>query len=421
MHVIVIGSGVIGTTTAYYLARLGQQVSVLERRASAGLETSFANAGQVSPGYAAPWAAPGVPFKAIKWLLSKHSPLVINPRMDWSMLRFLLMLLRNCTSARYTLNKGRMLRIAEYSRRAFAELREATGVRYDERRLGTLQLFRTRKQVQHAHRDMDILAESGIPHELLDTDGCIDNEPALARVRNKIAGGLRLPLDETGDCFAFTDALSRIASEQGARFHFGVKVQELATQDGRITGVQTDQGRIDGDLYVLALGSYSTALLRPLGIDLPVYPVKGYSLTMPIVNTDAAPRSTIMDETHKVAITRLGERIRVAGTAELNGFDASLPQQRRDTIAHVVSDLFPDGGDLTRASFWAGLRPMTPDGTPVLGPTRYPNLYLNTGHGTLGWTMSCGSSRLLADLISGHTPELDLDGLTLQRYRRWSG
>ncbi len=418
MHVIVIGSGVIGTTSAYYLTQLGHQVTVLDRQLGAGLETSFANAGQVSPGYSAPWAAPGIPLKAVKWLLSKHSPLVVNPRIDWPMLRFMLMMLRNCTQNRYELNKGRMLRIAEYSRRAFGELRAETGIHYDERTEGTLQLFRTTAQVRHAREDMLILARSGVPHELLDPDGCIAAEPALARVREKIAGGLRLPLDETGDCFAFTDRLSQIAADNGADFQFGINVRGLTTRNGRIDGVQTDQGQISGDAYVLALGSHSPALLRPLGIDLPVYPVKGYSLTLPVVDPDAAPRSTVMDETHKVAVTRLGERIRVAGTAELTGFDLRLPPKRRGTVAHVVSDLFPDGGDLSRAEFWTGLRPMTPDGTPVVGPTPYPNLFLNTGHGTLGWTMSCGSGRLVADLVSGRAPELDIDGLTLQRYAR---
>ncbi|MCF7993144.1 MAG: D-amino acid dehydrogenase [Thiohalocapsa sp.] len=416
MHVIVIGGGVIGTTSAYYLRRLGHDVSVIERRGGAGLETSYANAGQISPGYAAPWAAPGVPWKAVKWLLSQHSPLIIGRRPDGPMLRFILSMLANCTAQRYAVNKERMLRIAEYSRRAFGELRQDTGIEYDQRSLGTLQLFRTERQVEHAYRDMAILEQMDVPHALLGPDGCIASEPALERVRNKFAGGLRLPLDETGDCFAFTDALGAIAADAGVTFRFGTQVRAFARQHGRIVGIDTDDGRLDADAYVVALGSYSPQLLHPLDIHLPIYPVKGYSLTLPITDPGAAPRSTVMDETYKVAVTRLGDRIRVAGTAELAGYDLSLPDKRRGTVTHVVSDLFPDAGDPGGAAFWAGLRPMTPDGTPVIGPTHYPNLFLNTGHGTLGWTMSCGSARLVADLVSGNEPEIAMSGLTVHRY-----
>lgn len=416
MRTLVLGSGIVGTTTAYYLARAGHQVTVIDRQAGPGLETSFANAGQVSPGYSAPWAAPGIPLKAIRWLLSEYSPLVIQPRLDGEMLRFILMMLRNCTQSRYETNKGRMLRIAEYSRQAFAELRETTGIEYDQRARGTLQLFRSHKQLAAAHKDVDILERNGIPHELLDVDGCVLAEPALARVREKIVGGLRLPLDETGDCFRFTNELADRAADLGVDFRYGVDIRRLLTQQGSISGADTDQGVFGADAYVVALGSYSPMLLRPLGLDLPIYPVKGYSITLPITDPAGAPVSTVMDETHKVAVTRLGDRIRVAGTAELTGYDLRLPEQRRKTVTHVVSDLFPDGGDAAAAEFWTGLRPMTPDGTPIVGPTPIPNLYLNTGHGTLGWTMSCGSARLLADLVSQRPTEIDLDGLTLARY-----
>lgn len=417
MKILILGAGVIGTTSAYYLTRAGHQVSVIDRQPGPALETSYANAGQISPGYSAPWAAPGIPLKAIKWLFSEHSPLVIQPRLDGDMLRFVAMLLRNCTGGRYGINKERMLRLAEYSRIAFAELREATGIEYEQRTRGTLQLFRSHKQLQAAHKDIAVLQRSGVPYELLDGEGCIQAEPALARVRHKFVGGLRLPLDETGDCRLFTESLAETSRALGAEFRYGVDIRALLTAGGEISGVQTDQGLMTADAYVVALGSYSAPLLRPLGVDLPIYPVKGYSITLPITDPDAAPVSTIMDETHKVAVTRLGDRIRVAGTAELAGHDLSLDQKRRATVTHVVSDLFPDGGDIARSEFWTGLRPMTPDGTPVVGPTPIPNLYLNTGHGTLGWTMSCGSGRLLADLISQRSPQIDLDGLTMARYR----
>ena len=417
MHTLIIGSGVIGTASAYYLARSGHRVTVIDRQPGAGLETSFANAGQVSPGYSAPWAAPGVPWKAVKWLLSEHSPLVVNPRMDWATARFILDMLRNCNASSYALNKGRMLRLAEYSRHALGELRADTGIEYDQRTRGTLQLFRTTKQVRDAAKDIAILQEHGVPYEQLDVEQCVAAEPALARVAHKLSGGLRLPLDETGDCYKFTERLAAHCRELGVEFRFGISAEGLLRNDGRIGGVQTDQGLLSADNYVVALGSYSPLLLRPLGIRLPIYPVKGYSLTLPVSDPQAAPVSTVMDETHKVAVTRLGERIRVAGTAELTGYSLDLKPQRRGTVTHVVQDLFPDGGDIAGAEFWAGLRPMTPDGTPLVGPTPFANLYLNTGHGTLGWTMSCGSGRLLADIINGQKTEIDPDGLTMQRYR----
>ena len=417
MHTIVIGSGIIGTTTAYYLAKSGHQVTVMDRQPGPGLETSYANAGQVSPGYSAPWAAPGIPLKAVKWLLSDHSPLLINPRADMAMLRFVFAMLRNCTAHRYEINKNRMLRLAEYSRQAFGGLRAASGIAYDHRTRGTLQLFRTDAQVRDAGKDIAILERCGVPFEQLDTDACIAAEPALARVAHKIAGGLRLPLDETGDCYQFTRRLADTCEELGVRFRFGVTVRGLRTLGDHIGGVQTDHGEFTADNYIVALGSYSPLLLRPIGIDLPIYPVKGYSITLPITDPAGAPVSTVMDESHKVAITRLGDRIRVAGTAELTGHSMELKESRRRTVSHVVSDLFPDGGDVSKAEFWTGLRPMTPDGTPVVGPTPYNNLFLNTGHGTLGWTMSCGSGQLLADVINRQRPEIDLEGLTMQRYK----
>ncbi len=418
MHVAVLGAGVIGTSIAYYLARAGHRVTVLERQSAAGLETSFANAGEVSPGYSAPWAGPGVPVKAVKWLLMQHRPLVIWPLADWAMWRWGLSMLANCNARAYDVNKSRMVRLAEYSRDCLRQLRAETGIGYDDRAQGTLQLFRTGKQLDSTSADIEILRRFGVLFEALDRDGCIAHEPALARVREKFVGGLRLPGDETGDCFKFTQKLAAMAAELGAEFRYGAQVTRLAATAGRIDGVATSSGAAIADAYVLALGSYSPLLARPLGLKLPVYPVKGYSITVPITDCTGAPESTVMDETHKVAVTRLGSRIRVGGTAELAGYNLTLREARRATLEHVVTDLFPAGGDVARAEFWTGLRPMTPDGTPIIGPTRYPNLYLATGHGTLGWTMATGTGRVLADLVSGRQPEIDLDGLTLARYGR---
>jgi D-amino-acid dehydrogenase len=414
---IILGGGVIGVTTAYYLAKAGHAVTVVERRSSVALETSFANAGEVSPGYAAPWAGPGIPKKAIKWLLMKHGPLKLRPTADPYMWLWLLQMLRNCTSARYAVNKGRMVGIAEYSRDCLKALRAETGIRYDERAQGTLQLFRTQAQLDHAADDIAVLKHYGVPFELLDGAGCIAAEPGLAAVPQLIAGGLRLPGDETGDCHQFTRNLATLAAGLGVKFLLDTKIDGLVTEGDRIAGVATSAGMIRGEEYVLALGSYSPFLVRPLGIRIPVYPIKGYSITVPILDAARAPVSTVMDESYKVAITRLGDRIRVGGTAEVSGFDHTLRPARKATLDQSVGDLFPGAGDLARASFWCGLRPMTPDGPPIIGGTKFRNLTLNTGHGTLGWTMACGSGRVVADLLSGRKPETDLSELGLSRYR----
>jgi len=416
MHVAVLGSGVIGSTIAYYLARDGHQVTVVDRQPGPALETSYANAGEVSPGYSAPWAGPGVPVKAIKWMLMTHSPLVIWPLLDAAMWRWGLSMLRNCTEARYQVNKGRMVRLAEYSRDCLKELRADIGIEYDHREQGTLQLFRTQKQLDGIGKDVEILKEYGVPFEVLDREGFCKVEPALVHTQQKFVGALRLPNDETGDCFKYTQKIAEMAQGHGAAFRFDTPIDGLEVKGGRVAGVRTAGGVLQADRYVCALGSYSPRMLKPLGIDLPVYPVKGYSITVPITDPAHAPESTIMDETHKVAVTRLGDRIRVGGTAELAGYNLDLRQARWRTLEHVVTDLFPRGGDVARAEFWCGLRPMTPDGTPVIGSTRYDNLMLATGHGTLGWTMAAGTGRLIADLISGRKPDIALDGLTIDRY-----
>jgi D-amino-acid dehydrogenase len=415
MKIAILGSGVIGVTSAYYLAKAGHQVTVLDRQAGPALETSFANAGEISPGYASPWAAPGVPRKAIKWMLMKHAPLVLRPRPDPDMAIWLGQMLRNCTTVRYRVNKSRMVRLAEYSRDKLIELRADTGITYDDRQAGTLQVFRSEKQLEGIGKDIEVLRKDGVPFEVLDVAGCAAAEPALGAVRDKIVGGLRLPGDETGDCFKFTTTLAGMAEALGVRFRYGVTIQAIRTAGGRIAGVDTDQGPVTAERYVVALGSHAPAMLAPLGIRLPVYPVKGYSLTIPIVDASRAPESTVMDETFKIAITRLGDRIRVGGMAEISAFSTDLPDKRRATLEMSVSDLFP-GGDLSRATFWSGLRPMTPDGTPVIGRTGFDNLYLNTGHGTLGWTMACGSGRVLADLMDGTKPEIEAGDLSIERY-----
>lgn len=415
MKVIVLGAGIIGVTSAYQLARAGHEVTVVDRQPGPALETSFANAGEVSFGYCSPWAAPGIPMKALKWIFMEHAPLILRPKIDAAMLSWMARMLANCTSRRYAINKSRMLRLADYSRISLAAVRDETGIAYDERMQGTLQLFRTEAQLDASAKDVEALAADGIPYEVLDREGCIRVEPALGHAREKITGGLLTPKDETGDCFKFASALAAKAEALGVKFAYDTEVKALDVEAGRIRGVIATRERFAADAVVVALGSYSPLLVRSHGIRLPVYPVKGYSLTIPITDAARAPESTVMDETYKIAITRLGERIRVGGMAEISGFTNDLGMARRRTLEHSVMDLFP-GGDASKGAFWSGLRPMTPDGTPVIGPTKIAGLFLNTGHGTLGWTMSAGSARVIADLVSGRKPEIDATDLAIARY-----
>jgi D-amino-acid dehydrogenase len=415
MKVLVLGAGVVGTTTAYYLARSGAEVTLIDRQPGAADETSYANAGQVSPGYSTPWAAPGIPLKAAKWMFQRHAPLSIRPDGTLFQLRWIAAMLRECNPARYAVNKERMMRIAEYSRACLQQLRADTGISYEGRTGGTLQLFRTQEQVDAVSRDIKVLEECGVPYELLDRAALNRAEPGLAHAAATLAGGLRLPNDETGDCRLFTRRLADMAIALGVDARFNTTVDSLLTDGNQITGVRCGDSVLTADRYVLAFGSYSRALLSPLGVNLPVYPVKGYSLTIPLVDASRAPVSTVLDETYKVAVTRFDDRIRVGGMAELGGFDLRLNPRRRATLEKVVTDLFP-GGDLTRAEFWTGLRPMTPDSTPVVGASPMRNLFLNTGHGTLGWTMACGSGKLVADLVTGNRPEISTEGLALDRY-----
>ena len=326
-------------------------------------------------------------------------------------------MLANCTEEAFQRNKGRMVALAEYSRDRLREMRDVTGIRYDERTGGTLQLFRKQSQLDAAGHDTAVLDRYGVPYQLLDVAGCVAREPGLASSAELLVGGLHLPGDETGDAHLFTQRLAEICREAGATFRYGTSVKRLRKEGDHLDGVELARGEIlRADAYVVAAGSFTPALLRPLGIEVPVYPVKGYSLTAKVTDSAMAPVSTVMDETYKIAITRLGDRVRIGGTAELAGFSLRLRAPRRVTLEHSVRDLFPRGCDPADATFWTGLRPMTPDGTPIVGATAVPNLYVNTGHGTLGWTMACGSGRFLADVISGRKPDLDPADLTLTRY-----
>ncbi|GLC95012.1 D-amino acid dehydrogenase [Cupriavidus sp. TA19] len=419
MRVLVLGSGVIGVTSAWYLAKAGHEVTVVDREAGPALGTSFANAGQISPGYASPWAAPGVPLKAIKWMFQEHAPLSIRPDGTLFQLQWMWQMLLNCSAERYAVNKERMVRLAEYSRDCIRTLRAETGIAYEGRQQGTLQVFRTDEQLQGAAKDIAVLEDAGVPYQLLSREELAASEPALAAVSHKLSGGLRLPNDETGDCQLFTTRLSQMAETLGVRFLYNRSIDSLMTQGDAVTGAVVNGEPMIADLVVVALGSWSTQLVKPFlsGMsNLPVYPLKGFSITVPMSDVSRSPVSTVLDETYKVAITRFEDRIRVGGMAQIVGYDRSLDPAKRRTLEHVVTDLFPGAGDVSQATFWTGLRPMTPDGTPIVGPTQVRGLWLNTGHGTLGWTMACGSGKLLSDLVSGTSPAIRADDLSVGRY-----
>lgn len=419
MRALVLGAGVIGVTTAYYLAKAGHQVVVVDRQNDAGLETSFANGGQISASHADPWAGPGTPLKALKWLGKEDAPLIVRARFDPTLWSWLLRFLRNCSGERSRVNTERILRVAVYARDCLAQLRADTGIEYDHASRGILHVYSDKKEFDLAVPKVGLMSELGCVREVLDVDGCIEREPALADSRGHLVGGTFSPDDESGDAYLFTARLADLCRQMGVQFRYRTNVLRFFAGEGRILGVVTEGGTLtseDYDMFVLALGSFSPLLLKPLGIKLPVYPAKGYSVTIPVRENDVAPRVALIDDERKIVYSRLGDRLRVAGTAELAGYDSSLREKRARSILNAAMRLFPRCGDADAAEFWAGLRPTTPDSVPVIGPTRFGNLLLNTGHGTLGWTMCAGSGRVIADLVSGKKPEIDLEGLNVDRF-----
>jgi D-amino-acid dehydrogenase len=416
MRVMVLGAGVIGTSCAYYLAEAGHEVVVVDRQSGPALETSFANAGGICPGFAGPWAAPGMPAKIARWLIAKHAPVALRPRLDLRQWRWLARFLRNCDAAHFARNKARMQRIAHYSMRCLTQLRAQTGVAFDHNRGGVLQLFRTDEELSGAANATRVLAQFGVAHRILDAAGVLATEPALRMAAVTFAGALHLPDDETGDCHAFTVALAEWLRRRGVAFRFDTAITGLSVEGGGLAGVLTASGETQrADAYVVALGSAAPAILRPFGIDLPIHPVKGYSFTAEVDASVPAPRSCVMDEHYKVMITRMGARVRAAGVAEIGGYDRAISRGGPATVLASLRDLFPQLASRTNARPWAGLRPMTPDGPPYLGKTPIANLFVNAGQGSNGWTQACGCGRIIADIISGRSPEIDLEGFGVGR------
>ncbi len=411
-HVLVLGGGVIGTTSAWYLAQAGCRVTLIERQPGVGLETSFANGSLITPSMSDPWAAPGLPWQLLKWLGREDAPFLLRLRALPGLMAFGPAFLRNCTAARWRQNTRTILRLTRYSQGLLNELIAATGIAYDGASLGILRLCRDAAALEHAAQ---VAAAVGVRHRLLDAAGCAGLEPAIAPAVDRIAGGIHFPDDQSGDAYKFTAALAELARDAGVDFRFGTAIRGLETAGERVTGVITDQGRLEADRYLVALGCGGASLLRPLGLELPVYPVKGYSVTLELDGWNGAPRLPLVDSGRKLAIVRLGDRLRLAGTAELTGYDTTLTPARGANLLESLGTLLPGAPNAGTARHWTGLRPMTPDGIPILGPSPYANLFLSLGHGHLGWTMACGSARLLADLITGRPPEIDLAGMTLAR------
>lgn len=417
MKVLVLGAGVIGATTAYWLARDGHEVTVLDRQAGPGLETSFANGGQVSAGHAVPWAGPGTPLQVLKWLGRTDAPLLFHFRFDAAMWRWCFRFLRECTDTRARVNLQRTLRVADYSRRRLTAFRAESGIEYGARTAGILHFYRDAAALDQAHREAEIMRGHGLDLVALDVADMVRMEPAFAATADTLAGGLHCPTDESGDCYAFTAAIAKKAEALGVRFETGVTVRRLEAQGGRITAVETSKGRFSAERYVMSLGSYSPLLLAPVGIRLPVYPAKGYSVTLPLSAPGKAPTVSLTDAEKKLVYSRLGDTLRIAGTAELAGYDTTMNTPRARSILDAALEQFPECGIGADATLWTGLRPTTPDSVPVIGRTPLDNLLLNTGHGMLGWTMAVGSACIVADLIAGRTPEISLDGLGMERFR----
>lgn len=411
MHVLVLGAGVIGVTSAWYLAEAGHDVTVVDRQSEPAMETSFANGGQISAAHAEPWAKPSVLPKILRWLGREDAPMLFRWRTDPAQWRWALGFLAECAPGRFERNVIRLAALARFSQAQLSALREHTGLEYDSLQRGILHFCTEAREFDSLARHATAMRRLGFAREALSAADCIALEPALAGSQVPIAGGVYTPTDESGDAHLFTQRLAEQAAARGVAFRFGAQIQGIEAHDAKVGGVRLASGeRIAADATVVALGSYSTRLLAALGVRLPVYPLKGYSITVPLkADEAAAPHVSLTDEAHKIVITRLGDRLRAAGTAELAGYDTTVNAVRCDAIARRIRALFPalDFGD--DLGFWAGLRPATPSNVPLVGATRFENLFLNTGHGTLGWTLACGSGRALADLISGRPPEVALD------------
>ena len=412
MNVLILGAGVVGVSSAWYLAKAGHQVTVIDRQPAGALETSFANGGQISVSHAEPWSNPHAPMRALAWMGREDAPLLFRPRLDAALIDWSLRFLRECTPGRTRENIRDIVSLALFSRNKLKELREETGIEYDHLERGILHVYTDAREFAASIEASKVLREFGCDRRTVDADECVAIEPALKATRPILVGGDYTEADESGDAFSFTQNLAALCAARGVRFRYGVAVEKLMSEGGRICGarLKTSDGTesLTADAYVVALGSYTPLLLRPLGIRLPVYPAKGYSATVPLSEKSVAPTVAMTDDGHKLVFSRLGQRLRIAGTAEFNGYNTELNSVRCQALMTRTHQLFPELKPAGEPEFWCGLRPSTPSNVPFIGRTRLPNLYLNTGHGTLGWTMACGAGNALADIVGGRQPEISL-------------
>ncbi len=417
MKVLVLGAGVVGTTTAYYLNKAGHDVTVVERQDSVGMETSFANGGQIAAAHANPWASPATPFKALKWLGKKDAPLLFHfMRLDPALWGWGLKFLANCTENKTDINTERTLRIALHSRKCLKELRKEIELHYDHREEGILHFYRNEKEFALAVKAAQTMRKYGLDRRIVDSKTAVTIEPALKNVQSDIVGAIYSSDDESGDAHKFTRELAKHCEARGVEFLYNRKIENLQLEQGKVFGVKTDHGILKADTTVVCLGSFSAPFLKPYGLHLPIYPAKGYSITLPLSSPEKAPSVSLTDDEFKLVISRFENRLRIAGTAELGGYSTDLNDVRTNFILQKALELFPGCADANDAIRWAGLRPKTPDSVPIIGTCALDSLFLNTGHGTLGWTMSCGSAQVLADIISKKTPEIKLSGLGLERF-----
>ncbi len=416
MRVIVLGAGLLGTTSAYFLSQLGHEVTVVDRQATPGAETSFANGGQISVSHAEPWANPSAPLKVLQWLGKEDAPLLFRIRADMRQWLWGLQFLRECTPARTRHNIEQIVRLGTYSRDTLQQLRADTGIDYAQRSQGILHFYTSQKEFDGAQGPAEQMRALGCERHVISADAAVALEPALAHIRPQLTGATYTAEDESGDANRFTRELARLCEAAGVQFRMGHTVTALREAGGRIDHVEVTDAegrfqRLRADAYVLAMGAFSPLLAAPLGIRLPIYPAKGYSVTMPVKDAAMAHQVSLTDDEFKLVFSRLtgpdGDRLRIAGTAELNGYNRDLNTVRCEAIVRRVEQLFPGAGDTTQAQFWTGLRPATPSNVPLIGATKMPNLFLNTGHGTLGWTHACGSGKSIARIVSGLAPELD--------------
>ncbi|NWO07876.1 MAG: D-amino acid dehydrogenase [Alteromonadaceae bacterium] len=411
MRILVMGAGVVGITTAWYLQKQGHEVTVVDRQNRSALETSYANGGQISVSHAEPWANPSAPLKILKWLFKPDAPLLYRPKADLYQWRWGLSFLTQCTSAKAAYNIRQMVNLGTYSREQLQALRAETGVEYDHLEKGILHFYTNEAEFEGAQEPARIMRELGCDRQVIDAARAVELEPALAPARDRIVGATYTADDESGDARKFTQALAERCEQAGVEFLYSTEVLDFEKTTDRILGVRVLQDgkhqTLRADSYVLSLGSFSAVLARKLGLFLNIYPAKGYSITVPVKNPEAAFNVSLTDDEYKLVYSRLGDRMRVAGTAELNGYTRTLNETRCRAIVRRTAEMMPEAGYWDEAEFWTGLRPTTPSNVPYIGKSHFHNLYLNTGHGTLGWTHSCGSAAALADIVAGRKPEVD--------------